>query len=79
MSTPSNLYAEKIFAEHPLALWALDGAIDYISLIDSDYQDIEDSWTVTGGTPSIELSDVNAPFPAVEVNKLLGSVTIWHK
>ena len=74
MSTPSNLYAEKIFAEHPLALWALDGAIDYINLIDSDYQDIEDSWTVTGGTPSIELSDVNAPFPAVEVNKLLGSV-----
>ena len=74
MSTPSNLYAEKIFAEHPLALWALDGAIDYISLIDSDYQDIEDSWAVTGGTPSVELSDVNAPFATVEVNKLLGDV-----
>jgi len=74
MSTPSNLYAEKIFAEHPLALWALDGAIDYISLIDSDYQDIEDSWTVTGGTPSVELSDVNAPLATVEVNKLLGDV-----
>jgi len=74
MSTPSNLYAEKIFAEHPLALWALDGAIDYISLIDSDYQDIDNSWTVTGGTASLETSDVNAPFSTVEVNKLLGNV-----
>ena len=74
MSTPSNLYAEKIFAEHPLALWALDGAIDYISLIDSDYQDIDNYWTVTGGTASLETSDVNAPFPTVEVNKLLGNV-----
>jgi hypothetical protein len=24
MSNPSNLYAEKIFAEHPIAFWALD-------------------------------------------------------
>jgi hypothetical protein len=74
MSTPSNLYAEKIFAEHPLALWALDGAIDYINLINPDYQNIEEFWTVTGGTPSIELSDVNSPFSTVEVNKLLGDV-----
>lgn len=33
MSNPSNLYAEKVFAEHPLALWALDEAVDYRSLI----------------------------------------------
>jgi len=76
MSTPSNLYAEKIFAEHPLALWALDGAIDYISLIDLDYQDINSYWTVTGGNASLETSDVNAPFSTVEVNKLLGSVPV---
>jgi len=74
MSNPSNLYAEKVFAEHPLALWALDGAVDYINLIDSDYQDIGDSWTVSGATASLETSDVDAPFSTVEVNKLLGTV-----
>ena len=31
MSTPSNLYAEKVFAEHPIGLWALDDNVDYIS------------------------------------------------
>lgn len=36
MTTPSNLYAEKIFAEHPLAMWPLDEAVDYISLISED-------------------------------------------
>lgn len=33
MSSPSNLYAEKIFSEHPLGLWALDEQLDYVSLI----------------------------------------------
>lgn len=36
MTTPSNLYAEKIFAEHPLSLWALDENVDYFSYVDSD-------------------------------------------
>lgn len=33
MSSPSNLYAEKVFAEHPIALWSLDEQVDYLSLI----------------------------------------------
>lgn len=33
MATPSNLYAEKAFSEHPIALWALDDQLDYVSLI----------------------------------------------
>ena len=33
MSNPSNLYAEKIYSEHPLVLWALDDQADYVSLI----------------------------------------------
>jgi hypothetical protein len=74
MSNPSNLYAEKVFSEHPLALWALDGAVDYINLIDSDYQDIDNYWTVTGGSPSLETLDVDAPFPDIDVNKLQGNV-----
>lgn len=33
MSSSSNLYAEKVFSEHPIALWALDDKADYLSLI----------------------------------------------
>ena len=33
MPTPPNLYAEKVFAEHPSALWALDDKADFISLV----------------------------------------------
>lgn len=33
MTTPSNLYAEKVFAEHPISLWALDDSVDYRSII----------------------------------------------
>ena len=33
MSIKSNLYAEKIFAEHPIGLWSLDDDVDYLSLI----------------------------------------------
>lgn len=39
MPTPSNLYAEKVFSEHPLVLWALDDTIissNAISLHGSD-------------------------------------------
>ena len=74
MANPSNLYAEKIFSEHPLALWALDQTVDYISLFDLDYQDIQNYWTVSGATASLETSNVNAPFSTIEVNKLLGNV-----
>lgn len=40
MSNPSNLYAEKVFAEHPLALWSLDEDVDYVSLITEAGRDI---------------------------------------
>jgi len=74
MANPSNLYAEKIFSEHPLALWALDQTVDYISLFNLDYQDIQNFWTVSGATASLETSNVDAPFSTIEVNKLLGTV-----
>ena len=40
MSTPSNLYAEKVFAEHPTGLWALDDNADYISLISEQQRNL---------------------------------------
>lgn len=55
MTNPSNLYAEKIFAEHPLALWALDDKVDFVSLIDNNEKAMS-GWTITNGS---FLSNVN--------------------
>jgi hypothetical protein len=46
MSTnPSNLYAERILSEHPLAMWSLDDTSDYVSLISESFRDIS-TWTI---------------------------------
>ncbi len=50
MSNPSNLYAEKIYSEHPLVLWALDDKADYVSLISEAQRNIEDLWDFDGAT-----------------------------
>ena len=33
MVNPSNLYAERIYAEHPISLWALDDNADYLRMM----------------------------------------------
>ena len=45
MSQPSNLYAEKVYSEHPTILWALDDQADYISLITENQRDIRNDRT----------------------------------
>jgi hypothetical protein len=68
MSNPSNLYAEKIFAEHPTALWSLDEKSDYLSLITESQRDLS-SWQITGGEASLfVLSD--EPFPESYTGKI---------
>ncbi len=63
MSSPSNLYAEKIFAEHPIAMWSLDESADYVSLISENDRDF-DNWTIVGGeSSSVTLS--KKPFDSV--------------
>lgn len=49
MTNPSNLYAEKIFAEHPLALWALDDKVDFVSLLDNNDKAMS-GWTIANGS-----------------------------
>jgi hypothetical protein len=62
MSIPSNLYAEKVFAEHPIVLWPLDDTVDYVSLINEDQRDFSgDTWQISGGTTSPEYL-LNSPF-----------------
>jgi hypothetical protein len=60
MSNPSNLYAEKIYSEHPLALWALDDQADYISLISEGQRNIQSLWNNSGAT-IVSGSGSNAP------------------
>jgi hypothetical protein len=62
MFNPSNLYAEKVFAEHPLEMWSLDEKSDYISLIPESFRVLED-WSVTavptsGGVPTVTVDTV---------------------
>lgn len=70
MSTPSNLYAEKIYSEHPLVLWALDDKLDYISLISEQQRDIFNEWTDQNVVKASELSYKNEPFPDSELTLL---------
>jgi hypothetical protein len=75
MSNPSNLYAEKIYAEHPLVLWALDDDADYISLISESQRDITNDWTKTGCTATSNIVG-DEPFPDSETTRLAGSVPV---
>lgn len=77
MSTPSNLYAEKVFAEHPTGLWALDDKVDYVSLISEAERDLSNSlkWTVTGGTVSTYSQSVDEPFINSYVHKIIATPT----
>ena len=63
MSNPSNLYAEKIYSEHPLVLWALDDTLDYKSLISESNRQIYTSWTATDATVTLESASFGEPFP----------------
>ena len=73
MSSPSNLYAEKVFAEHPLALWSLDDAVDYLSLITEEQREIvEPAWLIDNVSDSYE-SVVSSPFPLSIVNTIEGT------
>jgi len=71
MSNPSNLYAEKIFSEHPISLWALDDKSDYVMLLDVEQKDIS-SWTVTDCTISEETSISTQPFLTESLYKVTG-------
>jgi len=74
MSIPSNLYAEKVFAEHPKVLWALDDSADYVSLI-SEQQRGFSSWTFSNCTGENSATAIDEPFPSSAVIKINGEVS----
>lgn len=81
MSNPSNIYAEKVFSEHPVALWSLDESVDYISLISEAERNASsptmvaalDNVSCTFGAPS-DLEKNGQPF-SQSVAKKVKSVT----
>lgn len=75
MSNPSNLYAEKIFAEHPATLWGLDDQVEYISLISEEKRDVS-SWVIEGGTSQTVTDIFDEPFPGSNVTKIIGDVPV---
>jgi hypothetical protein len=74
MVNPLNLYATKVFAEHPVTLWALDEEVGYLSLISEADRDLS-TWTVAGA----DLVDISSfqeptsaqPFPNSSITGLL--------
>jgi hypothetical protein len=74
MSNPSNLYAEKVFSEHPLSLWSLDDKIDYVSLISEAQRNLATGWTITGATATTSSEISGQPFRSSAITKLEGSV-----
>ena len=63
MSNPSNLYAEKIYSEHPVVLWALDDQLDYVGLISEAQRNLAGLWTPTSATLATSFDDLKEPFP----------------
>lgn len=64
MPALSNLYAEKIYAEHPLAMWSLDDSVSYVSLIPEDTRKIDSSlWAKTFCSAQEDTNLTNSPFP----------------
>lgn len=73
MSIQSNLYAEKAFSEHPIALWSLDDSADYLSLISNSNRNVY-SWTPENCTVEQASGIIGEPFIDSSVTKISGDV-----
>jgi hypothetical protein len=74
MTTPSNLYAEKIYSEQPDVLWALDDVADYVTLISEAQRDISDGWSVSNATVTASTSSIGQPFESSALSLISGDV-----
>lgn len=75
MSSPSNLYAEKIYSEHPTFLWALDDKADYVSIVSENQRDLS-TWSLDNATSIVTEELADAPFPDSVINKITPTSTI---
>ena len=61
----SNLYASKIFAEHPITLWTLDEDFAFTNLLSASTQNLY-TWNITDGTSASVASSTYENRPIVE-------------
>ena len=71
--TNSNLYASRVYAEHPVALWAMDEPNYFVSLISQEEKEITESYwdfdnVIINSSAVFTLSGY--PFDDLDVNKL---------
>ena len=81
MTSVSNLYAAKVYSEHPIAVWPLDDDVSYISLINDTQRRFQanspySGWTITNGTANDYLTKPNesSPFDSEIYAGILGNV-----
>ena len=71
MSIPSNLYAQKVFGEHPLAIWPLDEQVDFASVLSASNADLDTSWSVT----TKSLSGTTIPGTTTTTSSITGPIS----
>lgn len=76
MQNTLNLYATKVFEEHPNSLWPLDEEIGYINLAQPDLSNLE-SWVYAGATAIAE-SQLDTELPNVPTYALDTSLNIYQ-
>ena len=80
MANPLNAYATKVFSEQPLALWAFDEQLDYVSLLSPGSDDLS-TWTLSGVDSIVDPTDPEAftippptaPFLDSQLNGVIAS------
>ena len=70
--TRSNLYASRVYAEHPVALWAMDEANYFVSLISEEEKEVTSSyWDFDNAVSSSAAFTLSGyPFDDLDVNKI---------
>jgi hypothetical protein len=71
--TRSNLYASRVYAEHPVALWSMDEPNYFVSLISQEEKQItESNWYFDNAISSASVFTLSGyPFDDLNVNKNL--------
>lgn len=77
MPITTNLYADKILSEHPLAVWSLDDTSDYVSLISDSFRNLNTWIVANGGRSPITNTPRNltAPFPSSYITQIDGAAS----
>lgn len=74
MSTATNLYIEKIYAEHPTSAWTLDEQVGFISLITEANRKIEDplQWSLSNtSAASVDPRIIAGPIDGGYTSKII--------